>query len=340
MKKIMHILNSSSYSGAEKVAITIIKNLPDRYESCYVSPNGPIAQQLKKNGILYYPLDKLSTSNLSAVIKDFRPDIIHAHDCRASVYSCLSSFGIPILSHLHNNDPRAKTWNSYSLLYTMAAWKFKKILLVSNSVLTEAIFSKKIQSKSQVIGNPIAIYPNLKEETKKRYDLAFMGRFVEQKDPIRFIELVKQLKQNFPTISAVMIGQGELFSLCKRKIIEFHLENTITLTGFVEEPENYLKQSKLLLMPSKWEGFGLAAIEALAYGLPVIAQKVGGLSTIITDDCGKLCNSNADFINEITNLFTDVNYYKNKNTQAMNRAYELNNLESYMETIRSIYDQL
>ena len=340
MKKIMHILNSSSYSGAEKVVITIIKNLSDGYEACYVSPDGTIAQQLKKNNITYYPLDKLSISNLSTTIKDFKPDIIHAHDCRASVYSCLASFGIPILSHLHNNDPRAKSWNSYSLLYTMASWRLKKILLVSNSVLTEAVFSKRIKSKSQVIGNPIAICPNLEEKNEKTYDLVFMGRFVEQKDPIRFIEIVKELKYKFPTISAVMIGQGELFSLCERKIVELHLENTITLTGFLEEPDHYLKQSKLFLMPSKWEGFGLAAVEALAYGLPVLAQNVGGLSTIITNNCGKLCEDNADFINEINNLLTNTNYYKKKQAQAIMRAYELNNLESYMETICSIYEQL
>lgn len=340
MKKIMHILNSTSYSGAEKVVITIIKNLPEEYEACYVSPFGSIAKQLQQNCITYYPVDRLSKPNLLAVIKEFKPDIIHAHDCRASVYACLIPYHVPIISHLHNNDPRARHWNMYSFLYLLASYRVKNVLLVSNSILKEAVFSKRIEKKSQVIGNPIQVFPTVEDEIKKSYDLAFIGRFVEQKDPIRFIYLVNELKKRFPSISAVMIGDGELFAACKKMILDLQLTDTITLTGFLEKPISYLRKVKIVLMPSKWEGFGLAATEALSCGVPVLAKNVGGLSTIINDSCGKLCESDADFINEVTSLLTNVDYYKEKQIQAFIRADELNNLESYMETICSIYKQL
>ena len=86
-KKVMHILNSSAYSGAEKVVITIIKNMPQEYKCCYVSPEGTIRKQLQKNDILYFGINRLSIRELRKILKEYQPDIIHAHDCRARASS-------------------------------------------------------------------------------------------------------------------------------------------------------------------------------------------------------------------------------------------------------------
>lgn len=72
------------------------------------------------------------------------------------------------------------------------------------------------------------------------------------------------------------------------RIEELGLVHVIRLYGFQKNPYIYLKQAKVMCMPSKWEGFGLAAVEALALGKPVIAAPVGGLNDIINDNCGKL----------------------------------------------------
>ena len=83
--KVIHVLNSNRYSGAENVAITIIKELNNEMDCLYACPRGPIEEILKKENIKYIPIKKLSIREINKVIKEYNPDIIHAHDFRASI---------------------------------------------------------------------------------------------------------------------------------------------------------------------------------------------------------------------------------------------------------------
>ena len=145
--KILYLLGSNKFSGAENVVCTIIDVLGDKIDALYCSPNGPIQDSLKERNINYYGLEKLSVRELRKVIKDFAPDIIHANDYRASVIAALSGFKGEIISHLHNNDPLAKTWNIKSIPYSITTFRYNKIIGVSNKVLEEAIFKKQIENK-------------------------------------------------------------------------------------------------------------------------------------------------------------------------------------------------
>ena len=90
--KVLHILNSNKYSGAENVVITIIKNMPQNFECCYLSCSGPIEKTLLENGIRFKLVDKLSINAIKRVVKEFSPDIIHAHDFKASVLASKIKF--------------------------------------------------------------------------------------------------------------------------------------------------------------------------------------------------------------------------------------------------------
>ena len=105
-------------------------------------------------------------------------------------------------------------------------------------------------------------------------------------------------------VKAVMIGDGELREIVEEKIQELGLEEIINLKGFLENPYEVLQKCKVLCMPSRWEGFGLAAVEALALGVPVVATEVGGLPGIIDESCGKLCDSKETFVEEIGSLLS------------------------------------
>ena len=338
-KKVMHILNSSAYSGAEKVVITIIKNMPQKYKCCYVSPEGTIRKQLQKNDILYFGINRLSIRELRKILKEYQPDIIHAHDCRASIFSAVVHGKIPVISHLHSNDPRSKKWGLYSILYRFSIPQFQKILLVSKSVYEEAVFAKAMKKNYSIINNPI-FFKKIVENKRKEYDIAFVGRLTEPKNPLRFLELVKQIQSIFSNIQVIMIGSGELEEECRQKIQELELVENIVMTGFLEQPEKMLQRSKILFIPSKWEGFGLVAVEAMACAVPVLAANVGGLPLIVNDSCGRLCSRDSDFIDETYKLLTNETYYEEKSKGAILRAKQLNNLDEYMEKLVSIYGGL
>ena len=212
MKKILHILNSRSYSGAENVVISIINNTKDDFESVYLSKDGNIRDVLGENNILFYPVEKLTVTELRRAVKEMKPDIIHAHDFTAGIMSAVATWKIPIINHLHNNSPWIKKIGLKSILYAMSTLRYKKILTVSESVMDEFVFSGICGKKAEVVGNPIDLEKIINRVENKSicepYEIAFLGRFSPQKNPLFFLGLVEGLKNKMPDIKEKKIGDG------------------------------------------------------------------------------------------------------------------------------------
>lgn len=316
LKKVLHLLSSNKYSGAENVVCTIIDNLKNEYYMAYCSPIGQIEDVLKCKNIKYYGMQKFNLNNLKKIIKDYDPDIIHAHDYKASTLAAFSGFKGKIISHLHNNCPFAKSWNLKTVLYNMCIPKFYKIIGVSDKVYEEAIFKNKMKNKYVTIYNYVdknlVIQKSDEYKYEKQYDLFFIGRLTEQKDPLLFIEIVNKLKNDKSNIQAVMIGDGELKEECLKRIDEYNLSSNVDMVGFVSNPFPIIKNSKVGIMPSKWEGFGLTAIEALILNKPVLNSGVGGLGEIFKENNEFICNNIEDYLEKF-NEMSNKNFFYLKN---------------------------
>jgi len=342
--KILHILASNKYSGAENVVCQIINlfNNDSNIQMAYSSPDGDIKETLKEKNIEFIPMKKLCISEIKRIVKEYNPDVIHSHDFTASVLSCF--INKPIISHIHNNSPWIKKYCLYSFVYGLSCLVYKQILTVSNSVMDEFVFGKNFKNKSIVIGNPISvkeIYSKIDHvQEKSRYDIVFLGRITEPKNPLFFLDIVYDCYKKNKNLKVVMIGDGEMTDEVDEKIAEKGLQNVIYRTGFLKNPYNILSKSRLLCIPSLWEGFGLVAVEALALNKPVVASNVGGLPDIVTDDCGKLCTSLNDYTEEITKLLTDENYYNIKSKKAYKRAEMLDNINVYKKKLYELYNEI
>lgn len=338
---VMHLLKTGAYSGAEKVAMSIIKGEEDCCESIYVSPDGMIADILRKNKIQYYRLGNVSIIAVRSAIKKINPDIIHAHDYTMGILAVLAATKKPIISHLHNNSPWIKKYGMKSMAYLLSSLKYSRILVVSKSIPNEYVFGRLIRNKTMVIGNPVDAFSLLKKaerEEGKTFQIAFFGRLSVQKKPFRFLKVVADIKQRMGNIVAVMIGDGELRDDVEKEIHRLGLQDTVLLAGFRENPYPLLKQAKILCMPSGWEGFGLAAVEALALGLPVLATAVGGLPSIVDRSCGCLCRSEKEMADEAVRILTDEEFYRRLHKGAVNRAAKLDNISDYMRVIKKVYE--
>lgn len=344
MKTIVHVLNTGSYSGAENVVIQIIKKMnefyPNQYRLIYMACKGPIEERLKREKIEYYLVDKLSFRTVKQMRRKYSPDIVHAHDFTASILVALTRKNEKIVSHLHCNPLWIKAWNLKTIAYSYTISKYNNILAVSSAVLNEFVASRRIKEKGTVIGNPIdvcEIQKNGEPSAEKEYDIAFLGRLSTEKNPLRYISIVSQLFDSNNKIKALMIGDGLQREECLKKIKELDIEEVITMTGFLDNPYKILSRTKILCVTSNWEGFGLMAVEGLAFGIPVVTTKVGGLKNIVTDECGKFCDTDEQFVHEIEKLLTNESYYENKCRHAKERAEELDNVEKYMAELNNIY---
>nr|WP_027871074.1 glycosyltransferase [[Eubacterium] cellulosolvens] len=342
MKKlVMHVLNTGKYSGAENVVITLIGSMRDRTEAVYVSLDGPIRDYLSDNDIPFEPISKLTVSEMKRVIKKINPDIIHAHDFTAGLICSLAT-NRPIINHIHNKSPWIRRLNAKSVMYAISCFKYKRILTVSESVMDEYIFGKWFKKKTEVVGNPINLerIRSLAGNADINYDVAFLGRLSPpQKNPFLFLDIICEVKRSKPGITVIMIGDGELREDVKARINELNLETNITMVGFQKKPYKYLNQAKILLMPSSWEGYGLAAVEALALGKPVVCSNAGGLPLIVNDHCGKICRGLAEYVAVINSLLIPTNYVK-YSRKSIERAYEMENVEEYMNRMLRTYSRV
>lgn len=340
----MHVLCMGEYSGAENVAITLIKSMEQEVHSIYVSPEGQIQDILSERGIEHYAIEKLNGENIKKAIKKLKPDIIHAHDFTAGVVCASKAGKIPVINHLHHNAPWIKKICFKSLLYGISILKYKKILTVSPAIMEEYILHNFSKSKVETIGNPIDLLQIRNKSqnaiSTKKSDLIFLGRLSKAKNPLLFIEIVKELSKRIPQIKVAMVGDGELRQEVEGKIVKYGLTNIITLYGFQKNPYGFLKDSRVLCMPSKWEGFGLAAVEALALGVPVVASPVGGLKNIVDEECGSLCENKEEFIESILEILLDKEKETGKVKKALEKVVQFDNVDKYKNRIYDIYKEI
>lgn len=345
MKKVAFLQKTNKYSGAENVVITIMNLLPkDQYECIYVSPDGEIREYVENEGLQFYALPKVSLKSIAKAIKKIKPDIIHATDYGMSSYAAILNLEIPIVAHLHNNVPWLKNpIYPKTLFFAKALSNIDQVISVSSSIADEFVYKKRLENKNHVIFNIVDLnrIKKLSEESdvksQLKFDIAFLGRLTIQKNPFLFCDIIKEYKRINQYVSAVMIGDGELKPKIQQYIEKNNLKQNITLAGFQKNPYKIVANTKLLLMPSKYEGFGLAAVECLSLGKPVVSSGVGGLKDIITPACGAICENKIDYITEIKKLLQDENYYNKKSVEAKKEAKKFGDMNDYICKILKVY---
>lgn len=127
---------------------------------------------------------------------------------------------------------------------------------------------------------------SVKVATSTIYDVCFCGRLHKTKGVYDLINIIQIVKKYYPNILCAIIGQGGEKENLDKIIKKNDLENNIKLLGFVSEKEKIetMKSSKLFLLPSHEEGWGIVIGEAMACGLPVIAYKLKDITGIWKDN--------------------------------------------------------
>ncbi|WP_081730083.1 glycosyltransferase [Viridibacillus sp. FSL H7-0596] len=342
-RRVLHILSSDGLAGAENVAICIINNLSEFSESVYSSPMGSIEKILDSRGITYLPMNKLSIMQIRKVMKKWKPDIIHAHDFTATLLSLVATFNTPVVSHIHQFPEWLKSVNKLSILFFLACIKIKKIIVVTPAIKESTFLSRIYNEKSIVIKNIVDvnwIAEKASLPTEKSYDVAFVGRLEDVKDPIRFINIISELVKEFPIVSVVIMGEGRLEGQCRDLIKKLDLEKNIDLIGFMNNPYPVLQNSKILVMTSKSEGLPMVAIEALSMGKPIVVPNLEGIESIVNSNCGVICNEDQEFITAILKLLLSEKEYEEMSLSASKKAEEMFNMADYKNQLQQVYSSV
>ena len=344
--KILHILSSNHYSGAENVVSQLITECKDTpYEMIYCSPDGQIGEALKERNIKFHPLTEMSVTQIHRAIQIIKPDLLHAHDMRASYLCSKVCDEIPIISHIHNNGIDARRLSFKTIGFLWATRKIKHIFWVSKSAMSDYYFRRLVSKKSSVLPNILDLESlnkraNEPEGEYEDFDIVYLGRLAYPKNPMRFVEIVNLIAKDKPTIKAAIIGTGVQAKLTQNIIEEYGLQNNVKMTGFVNNPLTILKRAKALVMTSFWEGTPMSSLEALGLGIPVFSTPVDGLRDLIINDFnGFLSESNEELSNKLIKLLNDNEYQKFLSMNALSTAKKHNDVGRYLKSIFSAYNK-
>ena len=167
------------------------------------------------------------------------------------------------------------------------AWLLEKLILFYSNAQLICI-SKQVKKKVESLGISSkrikVIYCGVDVEKIKKittqnkiYTLCSIARLVPYKRVADLIKAITLLKEDFPRINCVIIGDGEMMKPLKELTKKGKLTKQIFFKGFLKKYENLiriLKQTKIFCLPSIVEGFGIATIEALVTGTPAVIADI------------------------------------------------------------------
>lgn len=303
MKKIGHLVSTGEFSGAEKIAIEICAELNNYYDFTYICKEGPVINYLNNKNVKFITYKK--KYQLISIFFKNKFDIIHAHDYRASLLAAILGGRKKIISHIHCNPPFSKKYNIKSILFFLASLNITKIVCVSNQVKKDMLIAKYIKGKVMVINNWINNREQLSEKNvKKDIDIIFVGRLSVEKNPIGFVKILNEINPKFKKKLVIkIIGKGEL----KEEVINLieKLKLNIEVIGFKENVKDYMKRSKILFVPSKYEGFGLVFLEALLNECLPVGPKNSGLRDIFPKEYEFLAEDNNEYLSILEYLLNN-----------------------------------
>jgi glycosyltransferase involved in cell wall biosynthesis len=341
--KVLHLLSSNRFSGAENVAFQIINLFNNnRFDMVYSSEDGQIREALEKENIRFYPLTQVNIKEVSKVIKEYQPNIIHAHDVKASVIASFFSKHAQVISHMHVNHENMSKINLKTLLYLAKANSFKHIFWVSNSAFEKYIFKNQVADKSSILYNVVdsrkIIEKSQMDLNNYNYDVVYLGRLSYQKNPERLINVLTKAIKIKKDLRVAIIGTGDLFEKTKNIAERNGVQNNISFLGYQNNPFKILRDAKVMLMTSRFEGTPMCALEAMALGVPIVSTPTDGLVDVIKDGVTGYLSESDDILAEKVVEISSVNSeYQRLSLQTLKFFAEFNNPSTYYEKLYSVY---
>lgn len=224
------------------------------------------------------------------------PDVVHIHMSykgsfvrKYLIHSLCIRRGIPDVLHLHGSE--FKKW--YDESSNTGKNKIRKMLRESARVIVlgekwNAVIKEiEPQAKTVIVGNTVHIPAETCGWNAERFQILFLGVLIKRKGVSELLQAIKVLKdaERIGNIRVVIAGSGEEESHLKNEAVEFGIVEHIEFIGWMEGEKKFslLRDSQALVLPSHDEGLPVSILEAMSYGLPVIATDVGDVSTAVID---------------------------------------------------------
>lgn len=308
--RVAHVVMSLEPGGMENGVVNLCRSLDRRRFSSAViclARRGEFVRRLqsdtevvcleKKEGF-----EPLLARRMARVIADLRADVVHTHNLGPLFYAMLAKrfFGLraAIVQGEHAElRPDEKT-RRRRVMRSFGYRSCQAIHTVSNGLREEILEFGATEDK--VVGIPNGVDcerfapgdPGKREECRRElgiepgeFVVGMVGRFGAFKRHLELIESFESLASRLPRLRLLMIGdhgpkKGETLAAMERSVVR----DRITWLGFLEDPAPLYRVMDLLAIPSENEGLSNAMLEAMASGVPCLANPACGAGEVLQDE--------------------------------------------------------
>jgi len=283
-------------------------------------------------------------------VRELRPDVLHGHDGSPALWMYLRAARAtrpPLVLTVHSVMSRqfAVTGAALDGLLTMLG-DADRITGVSSASIADAVdLVPSIAGRTVVVPNGVA--PPLRASTPVADgvdELLCIGRLVPQKDFGRALAALRHLADRRPDVRLTIAGDGEERHSLMETARTLGVDDRVEFLGMVDNtriPE-LLDRATVVLLPSRFEGMPLVALEAAWMARPVVATAVPGIEEVIVDGVtGRLVTGDDEALADaIESLLDDRELARSMGAAARARAESEFSLTACIDRYEAIYAEL
>jgi glycosyltransferase involved in cell wall biosynthesis len=262
-------------------------------------PDGELAQRASEGHDLIRlapraEVDLHAAWKLSRIIKELRPDIVHAHDPHGVALGALAlSFGAlarpPALMASRRVAFRLKghafsRWKNHRVDCFVAASETIRQILVSDGIdaaKTVTVYEGIDLHRAQA--EPAA---NIHSEFWLPTHAPIVGSvaaLTQEKGHKHLVDAAALVVREVPDARFIILGEGDLRPALERQVKELHLEKHVLLPGFRADILSFIRSFDLFVMSSLFEGLGTSLLDAMAFAKATVASNTGGIPEVVVD---------------------------------------------------------
>ena len=224
-------------------------------------------------------------------IHSWKPDVIHAHFAMPTGFLAWAVHGftrVPYVLTAHLGDVPGGVPEQTDTLFSLVAPIARRVWASAAACTAVSTFVKELAERAYerpveriLNGIDLSDAPPQRTFSQSSRRLLFVGRLSVQKNPVFLIEALAKLPRRDWHLT--IVGDGPLLPAVRESIQTHGLVANVTLAGWLAAPavQQALSASDILLMPSLSEGLPVAAIEALKYGLAIVASDIPGMRDVL-----------------------------------------------------------